>query len=147
MYLIMEFCVGSLQGMLESTPNNKFPQYQAHGYFIQLIDGLEYLHSMRVVHKDIKPGNLLLTLDGELKITDLGVAEVSFFIISLFNLNGHIFWSYTLTILMGIIVDVVLLLIPSSLQDIGGNVCCLLSYRSVVPRKSITIDRSIVRSL
>ncbi|CAH1102562.1 unnamed protein product [Psylliodes chrysocephalus] len=75
MYLIMEFCVGSLQGMLESTPNNKFPQYQAHGYFIQLIDGLEYLHSMRVVHKDIKPGNLLLTLDGELKITDLGVAE------------------------------------------------------------------------
>lgn len=75
MYLIMEFCVGSLQSMLESTPKKKFPCWQAHGYFLQLIEGLEYLHSMRIVHKDIKPGNLLLTLEGDLKISDLGVAE------------------------------------------------------------------------
>lgn len=77
MYLIMEFCVGSLQVMLESTSQKKFPLNQAHGYFTQLIDGLEYLHSMRIIHKDIKPGNLLLTLEGNLKISDLGVAEVS----------------------------------------------------------------------
>lgn len=82
MYLIMEFCVGSLQGMLDSTPEKKFPQCQAHGYFVQLVDGLEYLHSMRVIHKDIKPGNLLLTLSGELKISDLGVAEVIHFFIT-----------------------------------------------------------------
>ncbi|XP_022905395.2 serine/threonine-protein kinase STK11 [Onthophagus taurus] len=75
MYLVMEYCVGSLQGLLESTPNKRFPLFQAHGYFTQLIDGLEYLHSMRIVHKDIKPGNLLLTLEGDLKISDLGVAE------------------------------------------------------------------------
>lgn len=65
-----------LQDMLESTPHKKFPVWQAHGYFCQLLDGLEYLHGKSIVHKDIKPGNLLLTLDGTLKITDFGVAEV-----------------------------------------------------------------------
>jgi serine/threonine-protein kinase 11 len=40
------------------------------------MDGLEYLHCNGVIHKDIKPGNLLLTTEEILKITDLGVAEV-----------------------------------------------------------------------
>ncbi|XP_066599176.1 serine/threonine-protein kinase STK11 [Prorops nasuta] len=75
MYLVMEFCVCGLQGMLESTPLKKFPLWQAHDYFCQLLDGLEYLYSKGIVHKDIKPGNLLLTLDGTLKISDFGVAE------------------------------------------------------------------------
>lgn len=75
MYLIMEYCVGVLQEMLDSTPGKKLPTWQAHCYFGQLMDGLDYLHSHGIVHKDIKPGNLLLTLDDTLKISDLGVAE------------------------------------------------------------------------
>jgi len=66
----------SLQDMLESTPNKKLPLWQAHDYFCQLLDGLEYLYGKGIVHKDIKPGNLLLTVDGTLKISDFGVAEV-----------------------------------------------------------------------
>lgn len=75
MYMVMEYCVCGMQEMLDSVPDKRFPIFQAHGYFCQLVDGLEYLHSQGIVHKDIKPGNLLLTTDGTLKISDLGVAE------------------------------------------------------------------------
>jgi len=62
--------------MLDECDQKKFPEWQAHYYFMQLIDGLEYLHSRGIIHKDIKPANLLLTIDQVLKITDLGVSEV-----------------------------------------------------------------------
>lgn len=75
LYVVMEYCVECLQELIESTPAKKFPIWQAHGYFCQLLDGLEYLHSRGIVHKDIKPANLLLTNDGTLKISDFGVAE------------------------------------------------------------------------
>lgn len=75
MYMVMEYCVCGMQEMLDSVPEKRFPVFQAHGYFCQLLDGLEYLHSQGIVHKDIKPGNLLLTTDAALKISDLGVAE------------------------------------------------------------------------
>ncbi|KAJ7378663.1 Serine/threonine-protein kinase stk11 [Desmophyllum pertusum] len=58
MYMIMEYCVGELQEMLDSIEQHKFPLWQAHGYFSQLLNG-----------------NLLLATDGTLKISDFGVAE------------------------------------------------------------------------
>lgn len=75
MYMIMEYCVGELQEMLDNTEQHKFPIWQAHGYFRQLLNGLDYLHCQGIIHKDIKPGNLLLATDGTLKISDFGVAE------------------------------------------------------------------------
>lgn len=75
MYLVMEYCVCVLQEMLASSLTSRLPLYQAHKYFVQLIDGLEYLHGQGVIHNDIKPGNLLVTLEDTLKISDFGVAE------------------------------------------------------------------------
>lgn len=83
MYIVMEHCVGGLQDLLDATPNKKLPIHQVHGYFGQLLEGLTYLHSRGIVHKDIKPGNLLLSIDGTLKISDFGVAEVSIILVLL----------------------------------------------------------------
>ena len=40
LYLILEYCVTSLQDLLESAPEKKFPTAQAHAYFTQIIHGL-----------------------------------------------------------------------------------------------------------
>ena len=75
-YIVLEYCPCSLQTILDNSHENKIPEVECHDYFIQLINGLSYMHSQSVVHRDIKPGNLLLTNDGVLKITDFGTAEV-----------------------------------------------------------------------
>mmetsp|Transcript_10248 Transcript_10248/g.16003 ORF Transcript_10248/g.16003 Transcript_10248/m.16003 type:complete len:327 (+) Transcript_10248:949-1929(+) len=44
-------------------------------YFVDLINGLEYLHHNRVLHRDIKPENLLVSKEGALKLADFGVSQ------------------------------------------------------------------------
>jgi len=74
-YMVLEYCCAVLKDMLDQTPDKKFPIWQSHDYFTQLLEGLGYLHSRGIIHKDIKPGNLLLDQAGVLKIADFGVCE------------------------------------------------------------------------
>ncbi|KAK4239972.1 kinase-like domain-containing protein [Achaetomium macrosporum] len=77
LYMVLEMCkkgVVMKVGLGESaTP---YPEETCRYWFRDLILGIEYLHSQGVVHRDIKPDNLLLTDDDVLKIVDFGVSEM-----------------------------------------------------------------------
>ncbi|XP_047170697.1 3-phosphoinositide-dependent protein kinase 1-like isoform X1 [Vigna umbellata] len=45
---------------------------EARFYAAEVVDALQYIHSLGVIHRDIKPENLLLTADGHIKIADFG---------------------------------------------------------------------------
>lgn len=47
----------------------------ANFYAAEIVLALEYLHSLMIVYRDLKPENLLIDRDGHLKITDFGFAK------------------------------------------------------------------------
>ena len=73
-YIFMEFCAGILTEILDKAPNGVLPKWECHHYFCQLIDGLKYLHSKGIYHRDIKDENLLVDNWHVIKIADFGVS-------------------------------------------------------------------------
>ena len=76
-YSVMEYCEG---GELFNyiVKNRRLSQNEAAFFYYQLINGLEYIHSLGIVHRDLKPENLLLTKEHILKIIDFGLRQFFF---------------------------------------------------------------------
>lgn len=74
-FLVMEYVEGSDLSALVRR-NGRFPVDQALNYILQAAKGLEFAHSEGVIHRDIKPGNLLLDKKGTVKILDMGLARI-----------------------------------------------------------------------
>jgi len=75
-FIAMEYVEGrTLKEILDS------PESMSHrrtaDLVVQIAAALEYAHSMGVVHRDIKPGNILITPEDKVKITDFGIALVN----------------------------------------------------------------------
>ena len=74
-YIFEEYCQGgSLTQLLEHGRIEDEIVLQV--YALQMLDGLMYLHSQGVVHRDIKPDNILLDHMGVIKFVDFGAAKV-----------------------------------------------------------------------
>lgn len=56
--------------------NNQLEISKIVNYIIQVLEGLEHAHAKKVIHKDIKSQNILLSTVDEIKITDFGIADI-----------------------------------------------------------------------
>ncbi|KAL4925730.1 kinase-like domain-containing protein [Aspergillus undulatus] len=72
-YLVTELLGTDLHRLLSAKPlEGKFVQY----FTYQILRGLKYIHSAGVIHRDLKPGNLLINENCDLKICDFGLARL-----------------------------------------------------------------------
>lgn len=75
LYLVMEYLNGGdLYSLLRGL--GCLDEDMARAYIAELVLALEYLHSLNVIHRDLKPDNLLISRDGHLKLTDFGLSKV-----------------------------------------------------------------------
>ncbi|KAK2108410.1 hypothetical protein P7K49_013575 [Saguinus oedipus] len=72
--LIAESC-GNRELLCGLSDRFRYSEDDVATYVVQLLQGLDYLHSRHVLHLDIKPDNLLLAPDNALKIVDFGSAQ------------------------------------------------------------------------
>ena len=73
-YLVMEFIDGVDFSKLVKT-RGPMPVSKAITYILQAAEGLQYAHEKGIIHRDIKPHNILLGLRGTVKILDMGLAR------------------------------------------------------------------------
>lgn len=72
-YIVMEFVEGeSLKEYIKR--NGALEINEACDIITQILEGLQYAHEHGIIHRDIKPHNILLGIDGRAKVTDFGIA-------------------------------------------------------------------------
>ncbi|HBD96412.1 MAG: hypothetical protein A2015_03265 [Spirochaetes bacterium GWF1_31_7] len=72
-YIAMEYIAGyNLSEIVKKI--GKLPIFMASYIALEIAKGLDYAHKKGVIHRDIKPGNVLISIEGNVKLTDFGIA-------------------------------------------------------------------------
>ncbi len=75
-YIVMEYIKGkTLKEIIRE--KGKLTVEETIDYSIQIAEALEHAHKNHIVHRDIKPHNIMLTEDGRIKVTDFGIARAA----------------------------------------------------------------------
>ncbi len=75
-YIVMEYVDGiTLKKYINI--NGKLPAREATSIAIQVAQGMEAAHNAGIIHRDIKPQNVLISREGKIKVTDFGIARTT----------------------------------------------------------------------
>ncbi|XP_048467606.1 serine/threonine-protein kinase TAO3 isoform X2 [Rhincodon typus] len=74
-WMVMEYCLGSTSDLLE-VHKKPLQEVEIAAITHGALQGLVYLHSHNLIHRDIKAGNILLTEPGQVKLADFGSASI-----------------------------------------------------------------------
>jgi|GEM_PF-2867718 len=73
-YMVMEFCKGTtLRNMLKY--EKRIPEHKLKVFADQLLSALEVAHAANIIHRDIKPDNIMVGTDNQIKLMDFGIAK------------------------------------------------------------------------
>jgi cyclin-dependent kinase 17 len=72
---VFEYLDQDLKNYLDACGERGLDTYTIKSFLFQLFQGMAYCHKNRVLHRDLKPQNLLINMEGELKIADFGLAR------------------------------------------------------------------------
>ena len=76
LYLIMEYVEGVTLDNYIKDVSGPLPEEKAIPLMTQILDAFSYAHEKQIIHRDIKPGNIILTPNGTIKILDFGIARI-----------------------------------------------------------------------
>ncbi|XP_059697335.1 interferon-induced, double-stranded RNA-activated protein kinase [Haemorhous mexicanus] len=80
LFIQMEFCEkGTLENWIVKTSKDRKYREMAQNKFLQIVKGVEYIHSEELIHRDLKPQNIFISHNNKIKIGDFGlVTSVAF---------------------------------------------------------------------
>ncbi|NXY44782.1 CDK3 kinase, partial [Ceuthmochares aereus] len=75
LYMVFEYLNQDLKKHMDSSPIGELPLSFVKKYLFQLLQGVRFCHSHGVIHRDLKPQNLLINEAGAIKLADFGLAR------------------------------------------------------------------------